>query len=74
MALEHLLVGLGVKPMSTIVHCPIFLNTKLQFFVLFLLFRSAPVAYVSSQARGWIAAVAAGLCHSHSNMGAKLCR
>ena len=35
----------------------------------FLLFRATPTAYGSSQARGRIGAVAAGLCHSHSNTG-----
>ena len=30
-------------------------------------FRAAPTAYWGSQARGQIGAVAAGLCHSHSN-------
>ena len=33
------------------------------------LFRAAPGAYGSSQARGWIGAAAAGLGHSHSNAG-----
>ena len=33
----------------------------------FLLFRAALTAYGGSQARGQIRAVAAGLCHSHSN-------
>ena len=37
----------------------------------FSFFRAAPEAYGSSQARGCIRAVAAGLCHSHSNMGSK---
>ena len=37
----------------------------------FLLFRAAPVAYGSSQARGRIEAVAAGLCHHHSNAGSE---
>ena len=43
------------------------------FFVLFcfLLFRPAPSAYGSSQARSWIRATAAGLCHSHSNTGSE---
>ena len=36
------------------------------FFKNFCLFRAAPVAYGSSQARGQIRAVAAGLHHSHS--------
>ena len=41
-------------------------------FFFFLFFRAAPTAYGSSQARGWIRAVAAGLNHSHNNMGSKL--
>ena len=36
---------------------------------LFFLFRATPVAYGSSQARGGIRAAAAGLHHSHSNIG-----
>ena len=36
------------------------------------LFRAAPVAYESSQSRGWIRATASSLCHSHSNAGSKL--
>ena len=42
---------------------------KLVFF--FCLFRAAPEAYRSSQARGLIEAAAAGLSHSRSNMGSK---
>ena len=38
---------------------------------LFLLFRAAPVAYGSSQARGGIGAVMAGLHHSYSNGGSE---
>ena len=38
------------------------------FFFFFLLFRVALVAYGISQARGWVGAAAAGLCHSHSHM------
>ena len=37
----------------------------------FLLFRAAPAACRSSQARGWIAAAAAGLHHSHSHTRSK---
>ena len=33
----------------------------------YLIFRAAPAAYRGSQARGWIGALAASLCHSHSN-------
>lgn len=39
------------------------------FQLLFFFFRVAPLAYVSSQARGQIGAVAAGLHHSQSNAG-----
>ena len=42
------------------------------FLFLFLLFRPAPTAYGSSQARGRIGAVAAGLHQSHSNSGSEL--
>ena len=38
----------------------------------FLLFRATPTAYGGSQVRGPMGAVAAGLCHSHSNTGSKL--
>ena len=41
----------------------------LKFIYLFCFFRATSVARVSSQARGWIRAVAAGLHHSHSNLG-----
>ena len=40
-------------------------------FLFFCFFRSAPVAYGSSQARGWIRAAAAGLHHRHSNIGSE---
>ena len=43
-------------------------------FILFyfiLLFRAAPAAYGSSQARGQIGATAAGLHHSHSSLGSE---
>ena len=42
------------------------------FFGLFCLFRAALAAYGGSQARGPIGVVAAGLHHSHSNVGPKL--
>ena len=38
-----------------------------------MLFTAVPVAYRSFQARGQIGAVAAGLRHSHSNVGSELC-
>ena len=37
----------------------------------FFFFRAAPMAYEGSQARGLIGAVAASLCHSHSNAGSQ---
>ena len=40
-------------------------------FFFFLLLRAEPTAYGNSQARGQIRAVAAGLCHGHSNSGSK---
>ena len=43
------------------------------FFFVFFFFRVTPMVYGGSQARGQIGAVAAGLCHSHSNTGSKLC-
>ena len=43
--------------------------------LLFLLsvFRAAPMAHGDSQAKGPIRALAAGLCHSHSNAGSEQC-
>ena len=41
------------------------------FFFVFCLFRAALKAYRGSQARGPVGAVAAGLCHSHSNTGSQ---
>ena len=38
----------------------------------FCLFRAAPAAYASSQARGRIGTVAAGLHHSRSNVGSDM--
>ena len=37
----------------------------------FLFFRAAPAAYRGSQARGLTGAAAAGLRHSHSNVGSE---
>ena len=46
-------------------------NPNILFFLFFffLLFRATPAAYGCSQARGLIRAAAAGLHHSHSNVG-----
>ena len=43
----------------------------LYFIYLFFIFRAAPSAYGSSQARGPNGAAAAGLSHSHSNMASE---
>ena len=42
------------------------------FVCLFCLFRATHEAYGGSQAKGQIGAVAASLCHSHSNAGSEL--
>ena len=39
--------------------------------IFFFLFRAKHAAYGGSQARGRIGSVAAGLCHSHSNIGSR---
>ena len=41
------------------------------FFCLFAFSRATPAAYGGSQARGLIGAIAAGLRHSHSNVGSE---
>ena len=48
-------------------------NSFFSFFFFFFLFRAAPTAYGGSQARGPIGAIAASLCHSHSNARSKPC-
>ena len=47
--------------------------TWMNFFVPLGLFRATLTAYGSSQAKGQIRAVAAGLRHSHSNVGTEPC-
>ena len=42
------------------------------YYIIFCNFRAEPVEYGSSQARGWIQGVAAGLGHRHSNTGFEL--
>ena len=59
------------------VHLSLFLSLSLSlslffFFFFFGLFRAAPIAYGSSQAKGHIGAVAAGRSHSHSNNRSEL--
>jgi len=48
-----------------------FLKLFIYLFLSFCLFRATPTAYGGSQARGPIRAVAAGLRHSHSNVGSE---
>ena len=48
-------------------------STLLSFFFLLLLFRASCMAYGGSQARGRVGAIAAGLHHSHSNVGSEPC-
>ena len=45
----------------------------MDFFFFFWLFRAAPMAYGSSQARNLVGAIAAGLYLSHNNMESKPC-
>ena len=53
-------------------HCAVQLNAYSLFLFLFLSFsRASPAAHGGSQVRGPIGAVAAGLCHSHSNLGSE---
>ena len=47
----------------------VYVSFFLAFF--FCFFRAVPAACGGSQARGWIRAISAGQCHSHSNVGSK---
>ena len=42
------------------------------FFFFFCFFRAAPLAYVDSQARGWVRATAASLCHNNTRLEPRL--
>ena len=50
-----------------------FFKIFIYLFIYLLLFKAAPAAYGSSQARGRIGAVAASLDHSHTEAGSELC-
>ena len=76
--------GSNLSLCSDLSHCSWILNPlhhsrnsciKLFYFFNFVLFfcffRAAPMAYGSSQARGWIRTTATSLYHSHSNEGSK---
>ena len=47
-------------------------GAPIHFSCIFLLFRTTPVAYGGSQARGQIRTIVTGLCHSHSNARSEL--
>ena len=53
--------------------CLIFTLLLVLVFILFYFFRDTPAEHASSQARGRIRAAAAGLHHSHSNVGSEPC-
>ena len=53
--------------------CPLHVLFLVDFFFFFCIFRATPVAYEIYQARSQIEATAAGLHHSHSNVGSELC-
>ena len=71
--LKHPVMAVVSQYKARIVECfdPFILNSFLcvSFFLPFL--GPLPEAYGGSQARGLIGAVAAGLCHSHSNAGSE---
>ena len=63
----------GVEGGRELLHSLIWTILFYYLFIYFLLFRATGAAYGSSQARSQIRATAAGLHHSHSNAGSKLC-
>ena len=58
---------------STLSSCFFFWIYFYFYFCLSVFSRAARMIYGGSQARGLIGDVAAGLCHSHRNMGSELC-
>ena len=65
---NHSSVGTGTIPLNSALYSP---GISILLFFSFFLFTTAPAAYERSQARGQIGAAAAGLHHSHSNMGSE---
>ena len=53
-------------------HVKLLLRLFIYLFFVFCLFRATPVAYGGSQAWHLIGAIAAGLCHRHSNARSEL--
>ena len=71
--LQCVIFFLSVKNLNLFIERKYFMASCWQIYSFFLVFfRAAPLAYGSSQARGGIGAVAAGLCHNHSNSGSDL--
>ena len=62
------LVLVSLLILASFISCLFFLKSYLFIY----LFRATPEAFGCSQAKGQIGAVAAGLHHSHSNVGTKL--
>ena len=65
---EHIKMKMPWTQKSGESHCMLRMSTYYYYFF----FRAMLVAHESSQARRWIRAAAAGLCHSHSNAGSIL--
>ena len=57
------------RPEDFLRYCGHKWEVKGRVFFFFVFFRAAPVAHGGSQARGLSGAAAAGLSHSHSNVG-----
>ena len=69
--MDFLNSGQDMQYSSTTITCILQIILTYSFIFFFLHFMATLVAYGSSQARVWIEAAAAGLHHSHSNMGSK---
>ena len=68
----HEISPLSIFPLQSHLWGGIFYFFNFNFFIfMFCLFEATPVAYGGSQAKGRTGAAAAGLHHSHSNMGSE---
>ena len=71
-SLNYFLLLILVCLLPFCLHCLCIITLHIPlFYFIFCLFRAAPMAYGSSQARGRIGAAAAGMCYRHSNTGPK---